>query len=115
MLKGDINMGKFGGFMGGGNNNMQALMRQAQKMQEEAMRASQEVDESEVEGQASGGLVKVTLKGNKTPVSITIDPSVVDADDVEMLEDLILAALSDASSKADDLKQEKLGRFGGMM
>lgn len=108
-------MGKFGGFMGGGNNNMQALMRQAQKMQEEAMRASQEVDESEVEGQASGGLVKVTLKGNKTPVSITIDPSVVDADDVEMLEDLILAALSDASSKADDLKQEKLGRFGGMM
>lgn len=115
MLKGDINMGKFGGFMGGGNNNMQALMRQAQKMQEEAMRASQEVDEAEVEGQASGGLVKVTLKGNKTPVSITIDPSVVDADDVEMLEDLILAALSDASSKADDLKQEKLGRFGGMM
>lgn len=108
-------MGKFGGFMGGGNNNMQALMRQAQKMQEEAMRASQEVDEAEVEGQASGGLVKVTLKGNKTPVSITIDPSVVDADDVEMLEDLILAALSDASSKADDLKQEKLGRFGGMM
>ncbi len=108
-------MGKFGGFMGGGNNNMQALMRQAQKMQEEAMRASQEVDEAEIEGQASGGLVKVTLKGNKTPVSITIDPSVVDADDVEMLEDLILAALSDASSKADDLKQEKLGRFGGMM
>lgn len=108
-------MGKFGGFMGGGNNNMQALMRQAQKMQEEAMRASQEVDEAEVEGQASGGLVKVTMKGNKTPISITIDPSVVDADDVEMLEDLILAALSDASSKADDLKQEKLGRFGGMM
>lgn len=108
-------MGKFGGFMGGGNNNMQALMRQAQKMQEEAMRASQEVDDAEVEGQASGGLVKVTMKGNKTPVSITIDPSVVDADDVEMLEDLVLAALSDASSKADDLKQEKLGRFGGMM
>lgn len=108
-------MAKFGGFMGGGNNNMQALMRQAQKMQEEAMRASQEVDEADVEGQASGGLVKVVVKGNKTPVSVSIDPSVVDADDVEMLEDLVLAALSDASSKADKLKQEKLGRFGGLM
>lgn len=108
-------MGKFGGFMGGGNNNMQALMRQAQKMQEEAMKASQEVEEAEVEGQASGGLVKVTLKGNKTPVAVNIDPSVVDPDDVEMLEDLVLAALNDAAAKADALKQEKLGRFGGMM
>lgn len=108
-------MGKFGGFMSGGNNNMQALMRQAQKMQEEAMKASQEVEEAEVEGQASGGLVKVTLKGNKTPVAVNIDPSVVDPDDVEMLEDLVLAAFNDAAAKADALKQEKLGRFGGMM
>lgn len=108
-------MGKFGGFMGGGNNNMQALMRQAQRMQEEAMKASQEVEEAEVEGQASGGLVKVTLKGNKTPVAVNIDPSVVDPDDVEMLEDLVLAAFNDATAKADALKQEKLGRFGGMM
>lgn len=108
-------MGKFGGFMGGGNNNMQALMRQAQRMQEEAMKASQEVEETEVEGQASGGLVKVTLKGNKTPVAVNIDPSVVDPDDVEMLEDLVLAAFNDAAAKADALKQEKLGRFGGMM
>ena len=108
-------MGKFGGFMGGGNNNIQALMRQAQKMQEEAMKASQEVEEAEVEGQASGGLVKVTLKGNKTPVAVNIDPSVVDPDDVEMLEDLVLAAFNDAAAKADALKQEKLGRFGGMM
>lgn len=108
-------MGKFGGFMGGGNNNMQALMRQAQKMQEEAMKASQEVEEAEVEGQASGGLVKITLKGNKTPVAVNIDPSVVDPGDVEMLEDLVLAAFNDAAAKADALKQEKLGRFGGMM
>ena len=107
-------MGKYGGFMGGANN-MQALMRQAQKMQEEAMRANAEVDEAEVEGSASGGLVKVVLKGNKTPVSVQIDPSVVDPDDVEMLEDLIVAALSDASNKADLLKQEKMGRFGGLM
>ena len=83
-------MGKFGGFMGGGNNNMQALMRQAQKMQEEAMRASQEVDEAEVEGQASGGLVKVTLKGNKTPVAVSIDPPVVDQTMLKCLKTLFL-------------------------
>ena len=108
-------MAKFGGFMGGGNNNMQALMKQAQKMQEEALKAQAEVDEAEVEGQASGGLVKVVVTGSKTPVSISIDPSVVDPDDTEMLEDLILAALSDANSKADQLKAEKMGRFGGLM
>ncbi len=109
-------MAKFGGFMGGGGNaNMQALMRQAQKMQEEAMKAQQEVDETEVEGVSGGGMVKVTITGNKAPVSIAISKDVVDPDDVEMLEDLVLAALQDASSKADDLKAQKLGRFGGMM
>ena len=96
-------MAKFGGFMGGGNN-MQALMRQAQRMQEEALKAQQEV-----------GLVKVTVKGDKTPVSITIDPSIVDPDDVEMLEDLVLAALNDACSKAEEFKASKMGKFGGMM
>ena len=107
-------MAKFGGFMGGGNN-MQALMKQAQKMQVEALKAQAEVDEAEVEGQASGGLVKVVVTGSKTPVSISIDPSVVDPDDTEMLEDLILAALSDANTKADQLKAQKMGRFGGLM
>ena len=107
-------MAKFGGFMGGGNN-MQALMRQAQKMQEEALKAQQEVEESEIEGSASGGMVKVVMKGDKTPVSISIDPSVVDPEDVEMLEDLILAALNDASTKAEEFKASKMGKFGGLM
>ena len=107
-------MAKFGGF-GGGPNNMQALMRQAQKMQEEALKAQEEIDEAEVEGSASGGMVKVVLKGNKTPVSISIAPEVVDPDDIEMLEDLIIAALGDATEKADALKAEKMGRFGGLM
>lgn len=108
-------MAKFNGFMGGGANNMQAIMRQAQKMQEEALKAQAEVDEAEVEGTAGGGMVKVVLKGNKNPVSVSLDSAVVDPDDIEMLEDLIVAALSDASSKADDLRAQKLGRFGGMM
>lgn len=106
-------MNRFGGF--GGGNNMQALMRQAQKMQEDAMRAQKEVEETELEGAASGGLVKVRVNGNKNVLGIKIDPSVVDADDVEMLEDLILAALNDASTKADELKKQKLGAFGSMM
>lgn len=109
-------MAKFGGFGGmGGANNMQALMRQAQKMQEEALKAQEEVDNAEVEGISGGGMVKVVITGNKAPVSIALDPSIVDPDDVEMLEDLILAALNDAGSKADKLKADKMGRFGGLM
>ena len=108
-------MAKFGNFMGGGNNNMQALMRQAQKMQEEALKAQAEIDEAELEGSASGGLVKVVVKGNKDLVSVSIDPSVVDPDDVEMLEDLVAAAFNDATAKADKLRADKMGRFGGLM
>ena len=102
-----------GGF--GGGNNMQALMRQAQKMQEDAIRAQKEVEESVVEGSASGGMVTVKLSGAKNLLEVKINPAVVDPDDVEMLEDLIVAAVNDASSKADDLKAQKLGAFGGMM
>ncbi len=103
----------FGGF--GGGNNMQALMRQAQKMQEDAIRAQKEVEESVVEGSVSGGMVTVKLSGAKNLLEVKINPAVVDPDDVEMLEDLIVAAVNDASSKADDLKAQKLGAFGGMM
>ena len=103
----------FNGF--GGGNNMQALMRQAQKMQEEALRAQQEVDEAVVEGSASGGMVTVKLSGAKNLLEVQINPAVVDPDDVEMLEDLIVAAVNDATAKADDLKSKKLGAFGGMM
>ena len=103
-------MAKFGGFMGGGNN-MQALMRQAQKMQEEALKAQQEVEQAEVEGQASGGLVKVVVKGDKSPVSITIDPTVVDPDDVEMLEDLILTCVNDALKKVDSAQAASMGKY----
>lgn len=110
-------MANFRGFGGnmGGMGNMQNLMKQAQKMQEDAMRAQQEVAESEHEGAASGGLVKVVVDGNSKLKSISIDPSVVDPDDVEMLEDLVLAAYRQASDKADKFKQSKLGGLGGLM
>ena len=109
-------MGKnFGGFGGFGGGNMQAMMRQAQKMQQDALKAKEELDNSVYEGSASGGLVKVELTGAFEMQSIKIDPSVVDADDVEMLEDLIVAAYNDAKNKAEEDKAQKMGAFGGLI
>ena len=111
-------MAKFGGFGGGNPMQMQNMLRQAQKLQEEAMEAQRQVDEAIVSGSASGGLVSVLMHGDKTVTEIKINPSVVDPDDVEMLEGLILAAINDASANADKLKAEKLGKFsslGGLM
>lgn len=105
-------MNKFGGFGGG---NMQAMMRQAQKMQQDAMKAKEELDNSVFEGTASGGLVKVEINGAYEMISVKIDPSVVDPDDAEMIEDLVVAAYNDAKSKLEEMKSQKLGAFGGLM
>ena len=101
---------QFAGF--GGGPNMQQLMRQAQKMQEQMAKAQEELDEAEIVGE-SGGLVKVVVNGKKVVKAITIDKKAVDPDDVEMLEDLIVAALNNAYEKADELYGEKMGAFGG--
>lgn len=107
---------RFGGFGGGfGGGNMQAMMKQAQKMQQDAMRAKEELDNSVFEGSASGGMVKVEVSGAFEMVSVKIDPAVVDADDVEMLEDLIVAAYNDAKAKIDEKKESSLGAFGGLI
>ncbi len=100
----------YGGFGGG---NMQQIMKQAQAMQRKLQQAQEQLAEEEVTGTAAGGMVEVTLKGNKTPVAVTIDPEVVDPEDVEMLEDMVLAALSDALKQADDLSNELLGPLAG--
>ncbi len=105
-------MNRFGGFGGG---NMQAMMRQAQKMQQDALKAKEELDNTVFEGSASGELVKVSLKGDFELAAIKIDPSVVCADDVEMLEDLIVAAYNDAKTKVENAKASKMGAFGGLM
>ena len=104
--------GGFGGF--GGGNQMQNLMKQAQKMQEDMKRAQEELDEMEIEGSAAGGLVKVTMNAKKVVNSITISPDAVDTDDITMLEDFLVAALNDAYSKADEAYSEKMGAFGGL-
>ena len=100
----------YGGFGGG---NMQQIMKQAQAMQRKLQQAQEQLAEEEVTGTAAGGMVEVTLKGNKTPVTVTIDPEAVDPDDVEMLEDMVLAALNDAMAQADELSNELLGPLAG--
>ena len=89
-------------------------MKQAQKMQEEMQKAQEELEEAEIEGSAGGGLVKVIVNGKKVVSSIEINPDAVDTEDITMLEDLILAALSDAYKKADEMSASKMGAFGPM-
>lgn len=112
-------MAKFGGFgggFGGGfpGGNMQSIMKQAQKMQQDMADAKDELEETEVEGMSGGGMVKVVLTATKKPVAIKLQKEAVDPDDCEMLEDLILVALTDANEKADKLYNSKMGRFGQM-
>ncbi len=101
----------YGGFGGG---NMQQLMKQAQAMQRKLQEAQAEIAETEVTGTAAGGMVEVTLMADKTPVAISIKPEAVDPDDVEMLEDMVLAALNAAMQEADKVSQELLGPMANM-
>ncbi len=94
----------------GGVGNM---MKQVQQMQAKMEKIQAELEQSEVEGTAGGGMVKVTANGKQDVVSITIDPEVVDPDDVEMLQDLILAAVSQARAKAQELQTEKMASLTG--
>jgi len=94
-------------------NNMQQMMKQVKKMQEQMMKAQEELAEKTVEGTAGGGVVTVVMNGHKKVLSIAIKPEVVDPDDVEMLQDLVLAAFNDAMAKADELISQDLGRFTG--
>ena len=94
---------------------MQQLMKQAQKMQAQLAQAQAELAETEVEGHAGGGLVQATVTGAGALVALVIDPSVVDADDVETLQDLVVAAVRDASRAAQELSEAKLGPLTGGM
>ena len=100
--------------------NMNDLLKQAQKMQEQLMEAQAAAAEQVVEGQAGGGVVKVTVSGGMEFQSVHIDPDAVDPDDVAMLEDLVLAAIHDAVTKVNALSQQAmggldLGGLGGLL
>jgi DNA-binding YbaB/EbfC family protein len=92
---------------------MQQLMKQAQKMQQELLAAQEELARAEVTGSAGGGLVSATVNGSGELQSIVIDPSVVDPQDVETLQDLVVAAIRDASRAAQELAAEKMGPVTG--
>src|SRR3954453_2487766 len=93
--------------------NMQQLMKQAQQMQQQLMAAQQELTTIEVEGSAGGGLVRATMTGGGELTALTIDPKAVAPDDVETLQDLVVAAVRDAARAAGDLAQEKMGPLTG--
>lgn len=96
-------------------SNMKNLMKQAQKMQAEMARVQAELGDKIVESSAGGGVVKVVANGHKEIREVTIDPDVVDPEDVEMLQDLILVAINDALRQADELAAAAMGKFTGGM
>ena len=97
--------------MGGGPQNMQAMIKQAQKMQEEMENLQAELDEKEHEISAGGGAVKVVMNGEKQVQSLTIDPAAVDPEDVEMLQDLLSAAFNEATKKVDEMMAAEMGKL----
>ena len=95
----------FGGFPGG---NMQQLMRQAQKMQEKLTQAQEELDAREYEASAGGGAVSCKVSGKRELLSLTINPEVVDPDDVEMLQDLVMAAVNEALRLGEKTREDTM-------
>jgi DNA-binding YbaB/EbfC family protein len=90
--------------------HLQKMLKQAKEMQDKLQR---ELEELRLEGTSGGGMVSVTLDGKKSLVAIRLDPEVVNRDDVEMLQDLIVAAFNDAAAKVDEALAQKLGGLGG--
>jgi len=93
--------------------NIQKMMKQAQKMQNDIARVQEELKQIGVEGSSGGGMIKVTANGAQEILSISINPEVVDADDVEMLEDLILAAIKEAIAAAQELAANEMSKVTG--
>ncbi|CAN5622249.1 YbaB/EbfC family nucleoid-associated protein [soil metagenome] len=92
--------------------DMNRLMQQAQQAAQQMQSAQEELAAETIEGSAGGGMVTVIMTGARDIQSVKISPDVVDPDDVEMLEDLVVAALQDATAKAEELSASKLGNLG---
>ena len=107
-------MAKRGGFPGGAMpGNMSNLMKQAQRMQRQMEESQKEMETKEFTAKAGGGAVEVTLTGSKEVKKVTISKDVVDPDDVEMLEDLITAAMNEAIRMVDDANAEMMNKMTG--
>ena len=94
-------------------NNLQQMLAQAQKMQEEMEEAQEALKDERVDASAGGGMVKVVATGEGRLESITIDPDAVDPEDVELLQDMVLAAVNEALRQADDLREKAMGDTAG--
>jgi nucleoid-associated protein EbfC len=97
----------------GGMGNMDALLKQAQQMQEQLLKAQEEFAQQTLEVTAGGGMIKVVIKGDQRIQSIEIDPEAVDPDDVEMLQDLLVAAVNEALEKVQKEQSEMMGPLAG--
>jgi DNA-binding YbaB/EbfC family protein len=93
--------------------NMGNMMKQVQKMQKQMQEAQEALKEKTIQGTAGGGMVTVTANGHKEILSVEVKPEVVDPDDIEMLQDLILAATNDALKQVDELVAKDMGKFTG--
>lgn len=96
-------------------NNMNQMMKQVKKMQEQMMKAQEELGTKTIEGTAGGGVVTVSVNGHKKLLDIKIKPEAVDPEDIEMLQDLVLTAVNDALTKADELANQDMGKYTGGM
>ena len=92
--------------------NMQAMLKQAQALQKDMLKAKEEIDSTEFVGESS--LVKVTLKGDRSAVKTEINSESLDKDDIEALEDMIVLAINDANKKIDKMTDSKMGKFGNI-
>ena len=109
-------MAKRGGYPGGGMpGNMNNLMKQAQRMQRQMEESQKELEEKDFTAAAGGGAVEVTVSGKKEVTKVKLEPEVVDPDDIEMLEDLIVAATNEALRQADEFTQQSMAKITGGM
>ena len=106
-------MAKRGGFPGGMPGNMNNIMKQAQKMQKQMEEATKELQEKEVTSSAGGGVVEVTVSGNREVTKVKIGPEAVDHDDVEMLDDLIMAATNEALRQIEEISAQSMSKITG--
>ena len=107
-------MARHGGFPGGAMpGNMNNLMKQAQRMQKQMEETTKELEEKEITATAGGGAVEVTVTGKKEVKAVKLDPEVVDPDDIEMLEDLIVAATNEALRKMEEISQAEMSKITG--
>ena len=101
--------------MGGGPSDMNSMMKQAQKMQDDMEKAQQELNEQEFSTTVGGGAVEAIISGKKEIKSLKIDPEVVDPEDVEMLQDLIIGAINEGLRKVEEVSEERMGKITGGM